>query len=446
MSIEDHPAVKRYRERPGQPHGKPPAVLDADWLRKQALEAGADDVGFVEVTRPALGDQIDDIRAAFPRAVTLVSLVCRTNPVNIRSPFRGVSNNDFLTSSKDVDAASRGLARALSRKGVQCLTPPASFPMDADRWPRKMWPISHKPVAEQAGLGRRGHHRNVIHPRFGNFVALGTIAIDCAVDRCGKPLDFDPCLKCRLCVSVCPVGAISADGHFSFSNCSAHNYRHRLNVFIDWVERVADSRDRFDYRRKVSDAETIAMWQGLTYSISNTCSNCVAVCPAGEDVIGEYLADRKAWSRFMVEALKKRGGLIFVVPGSDAEAHALKHYPAERVKCVGNGRRPETIVGYFAALPLLFQRGKAAGLDLSCHFDISGNSPFDGTVQIRDGKVKLMKGRLAPAELQISAESSAWLSVVTGEESLDKAIQNSTIRFGSGDAGMLRRLLACFPT
>jgi ferredoxin len=339
MSIEDHPTVKRHHEKSTRSNKRPPSVLDASWVREQALEAGADDVGFVEVTRPALGDQIDDIRAAFPRAVTLVSLVCRTNPVNIRSPFRGVPNNDFLMTSKDVDAVACGLARVLSREGVQCLTPPASFPMDADRWPRKMWPISHKPVAEQAGLGRRGHHRNIIHPRFGNFVALGTIAIDCAVDRCGEPLDFDPCLKCRLCVSVCPVGAVSADGHFSFSNCSAHNYRHRLNGFIDWVERLADSRDRFDYRRKVSDAETIAMWQGLTYSISNTCSNCIAVCPAGEEVVGEYLADRKAWSQSMVEALKKRGGLIFVVPGSDAEAHAMKHYPAQRIRRVGNGRR-----------------------------------------------------------------------------------------------------------
>ena len=34
------------------------------------------------------------------------------------------------------------------------------------------------PVAVEAGLGRMGIHRNVIHPRFGNFVLLGTVVID----------------------------------------------------------------------------------------------------------------------------------------------------------------------------------------------------------------------------------------------------------------------------
>ncbi|WP_157261543.1 hypothetical protein [Paenibacillus sp. A3] len=37
------------------------------------------------------------------------------------------------------------------------------------------WFISHKPIAVAAGLGQMGIHRNVIHPKFGNFILLGTI-------------------------------------------------------------------------------------------------------------------------------------------------------------------------------------------------------------------------------------------------------------------------------
>ncbi len=54
----------------------------------------------------------------------------------------------------------------------------ASFPMEMDRFPGKVWVVSHKPVAVAAGLGHMGIHRLVIHPKFGNFIALGTILID----------------------------------------------------------------------------------------------------------------------------------------------------------------------------------------------------------------------------------------------------------------------------
>ena len=35
----------------------------------------------------------------------------------------------------------------------------------------------------------------------------------------GQPLDYNPCLECKLCVAACPVGAISKEGEFNFSAC-----------------------------------------------------------------------------------------------------------------------------------------------------------------------------------------------------------------------------------
>jgi len=60
--------------------------------------------------------------------------------------------------------------------------------------------ISHKPVAVAAGIGQMGIHRNVIHPKFGNFILLGTVLVV-----------YNPCLECKLCVAACPTGAISPD-------------------------------------------------------------------------------------------------------------------------------------------------------------------------------------------------------------------------------------------
>ena len=60
MKLDDHPTVKQYREsHPSVVEVQPSAILDAEWLRHLCLEAGADDVGFVEIGRPALSKDRD---------------------------------------------------------------------------------------------------------------------------------------------------------------------------------------------------------------------------------------------------------------------------------------------------------------------------------------------------------------------------------------------------
>ena len=70
-----------------------------------------------------------------------------------------------------------------------------------------------------SGDTNMGIHRNVIHPKFGNFVLLGTVLLDAKATSQDHPLDYNPCLECNLCVAACPVGAISNQGDFNFSAC-----------------------------------------------------------------------------------------------------------------------------------------------------------------------------------------------------------------------------------
>jgi epoxyqueuosine reductase QueG len=154
-----------------------------------------------------------------------------------------------------------------------------------------IWVVSHKPVA--VGLGHMGIHRNLIHPRYGNFVLLGTVLIDREASDYDHPIDYNPCLECKLCVAACPVGAIRPDGSFNFSSCFTHNYREFLGGFSDFIEQVADAREAIDYRRRINEPETASMWQSLTYGANYKSAYCMAVCPAGEDVIGPYLHDRQ---------------------------------------------------------------------------------------------------------------------------------------------------------
>src|SRR3712207_9433494 len=90
--------------------------------------------------------------------------------------------------------------------GVRALNEPVAFPMEQDRWP-KPWTIALKPLAVAAGLGQMGIHRNVIHPRFGSFVLIGAVIVDRPIGGEGRPVEFNPCFGCKLCVAARPGGA-----------------------------------------------------------------------------------------------------------------------------------------------------------------------------------------------------------------------------------------------
>src|SRR3954471_20819571 len=72
-----------------------------------------------------------------------------------------------------------------------------------------------------------------------------------------------------------------------------HNYREFMGGFNDWVEKIADSKSAHDYRKRVSGAETVSMWQSLSFGANYKAAYCMAVCPAGEDVIAPFLTNRK---------------------------------------------------------------------------------------------------------------------------------------------------------
>ena len=92
MKLEDHPTVQRIRLNTVSSGAPTKESLDAGWLKQLVLDAGADDVGFVEIGRPALDDQREDILNAFPHTKTLISFVVRMNREAIRSPARSVAN------------------------------------------------------------------------------------------------------------------------------------------------------------------------------------------------------------------------------------------------------------------------------------------------------------------------------------------------------------------
>src|SRR5262245_62368590 len=118
MKLAEHPTVRRFHEsnrgRPDQ-QTKP---LDAAWLRQLCLDGGADDAGLVEIGRPALDDQRDDILRVFPTTRTLLTFVCRMNREPIRSTARSVANLEFHHTGDHVNEVARQVVATLEKQGI----------------------------------------------------------------------------------------------------------------------------------------------------------------------------------------------------------------------------------------------------------------------------------------------------------------------------------------
>lgn len=446
--MAEHPTVRRFRER--EAAAAPPArpqVVDTEWLRRVCLEAGTDDCGFVEIDRAEIAGEKADILWLLPKTKGLVSFVLRMNRQNIRTPARSIANLEFHHTTEEVNEVARKIVTALEQIGVRAMNGGAAgFPMEADRWGAKMWVVSHKPVAVAAGLGHMGIHRNVIHPRFGNFILLGTVLLDAEISLYSRPLDYNPCLECKLCVAACPTGAIGADGNFDFSACYTHNYREFMGGFNDWVEQIAESSGALAYRKKVSSAETVSMWQSLSFGANYKAAYCMSVCPAGEDVIAPFLSGRKEFLEDVVKPLQDKAETIYVVPGSDAEDYVARRFPSKKTKRVSNGLAGQgTIRAFLRGLHFAFQRGKSEGVNATYHFTFTGQEQVKATVVIRDKTLQVSDGHTGVPDFRLTADTQTWLRFLRKEVNLVWALLSRKIRI-HGSPRLLLSFSRCFPS
>lgn len=438
----EHPAITAAKQRV---EAVAPQPVSLEQLRAWALEAGADDVGVVELVHPDLAEERAPVLRAFPSAVSLISLVVRMHPENVRSPARSVANHEFHHAGEAVDDCARALVARLAAAGHRAMNPAMAFPMEMDDFPGRTWVVSHKRVAVAAQLGRMGLHRNVIHPRFGSFIVLGTVLTSARIEERLPRLAYDPCVDCKLCVAACPVGAIEPDGAFRFSACLDHNYREFMTGFGDVLEDVVESRDKHELRERLTISESASMWQSLTYKANYKAAHCVAVCPAGDDVLGPFVADRPKFLSEVVRPLTERSEPVYVVPGSDAETHVRKRFPHKPVRLVRSSLRATTAPGFFRALPLVFQRGPAKGWRVTFHFELTDTSTHRATVRIDDGTLTITTSTLeGQADVTIRGEARAWLDVVTGKRNPVWLVVRGKLRI-AGDRALLDRFARCFP-
>src|SRR5262249_10310439 len=215
--------------------------------------------------------------------------------------------------------------------------------------------------------------------------------------------------------------------------------------FADWVEQVADARHAIDYRRRISEPETASMWQSLSHGANYKSAYCMAVCPAGEEVIGPYLHDKQRHLQEVVRPLQERAEPVYVVPGSDAEAIARRKFKHKTVKPVSNGLRPRSIAGLLSFIPFVFQPNQSRGLDATFHFTFTGAEAREATITIHNRRLEITDGLVGKPDVHVTADAKTWLDFLAKERSLIPALIRRKIRL-QGNPRLLLAFAKCFPT
>jgi len=326
--------------KPEKPHKTGAGKISASYLREVFITAGADDVGFVEASREALGISREIGSTQMPSVKSFVSIVVAINRANLRATSRNLFVFGQDMAHKTIDEVQQNALRTLRREGVQGLVLPMAFPMNFTHKPartleenQRVWGVQHRIVAEQAGMGLRGHSRNVLHPKYGNSILLGTCLLDCEIDHYDIPQEKGECIGCKQCVEVCPSGAIHDDGSFDFLPCFVHNYRFGVNNFLDWIDALVTSGTMAEYRKKFDDGESLTWWQSLSSSIMYQCGHCQTVCPAGSEELGAFMSDPEKYHDRVVRPMVELPEYVYAIPGSATEKRTLAN-PAKTVKLI----------------------------------------------------------------------------------------------------------------
>ena len=114
----------------------------------------------------------------------------------------------------------KGLETQLRREGIQCLAVVPSETLDGERH-RGL--VSHRALAQRAGLGVRGRNNLLVTPQFRSRVRLAAILTELRVPRRPELMVPYPCVRCNRCGDACPTGALGENpSDYRLDRCLAH--------------------------------------------------------------------------------------------------------------------------------------------------------------------------------------------------------------------------------
>lgn len=447
-AIDHHPIAPRHVLSP----------ISAEKF-KQQIATFADDVGIISVDDPAIAHERDEILYIYPHAKTLVCLIGKENQAAMQSRYLPSANHELYTCEERVFEMGRKTVDYLESLGGAGLTTTIGWPQEvSQRWADKIWPLSHRLVAQAAGLGIIGISRNFLHHKFGAYCLIDTVItnLEFSQGEMDTPIDWNPCLKCNLCVAGCPTDAIKSDGEFDFFACYNHTYRDSIPGFMDLV-RDLGAADPKRFEKRWTDAEIASLWQSLAFRVEYRCFNCISVCPA--DIEKIFQGSKEVRRQVLDDQLKplnqarREADQQFVIDTPSArEKHNIPpgewRTPPERrrpghpiVRLVELERiRVSNIDSMMRNMPHYFRSTEAAGLDFTCQYNFTGEGGGRWVMRVADRQCQVYPGEIDNPDLTVRCPGDLFLAIHRGETSAVLQILLGRIKL-SGN----RKLFLTFP-
>lgn len=105
--------------------------------------------------------------------------------------------------------------------------------------------------------------------------------------------------------------------------------------------------------------------------------------------------------------------------------------------------RPTSIDGFLRSMPLVFNRNKSKGINLTYHFIFTGEEKAEATVIIKDRTLSVREGIQGKADFTLNADGHAWLSFLRKDRALPMLLLTRKIR-PKGSIAHLKTFSRCF--
>lgn len=180
--------------------------LTQEKLKKLILNLGADLFGLADMTNLKTDDFLIDAKllAKFPYAISIAKKLSKAVLEEIIDHPTKLYFHHYRTINMFLDQLATRIASEIEKAGYLALPIPASQIVD---WQNQKAHLSHKRVAEAAGLGWIGRNNLLVTPEYGSQIRLVTILTDLPLkaDNGKRSADCDDCYEC---IKVCPAEAI----------------------------------------------------------------------------------------------------------------------------------------------------------------------------------------------------------------------------------------------
>lgn len=165
-------------------------------IKNLVMELGAVAFGVARYNNPGLFPQMERcISVAIGLSKGILSQI-KDHPTKLYFHHYRQANNLL-------DHIAMRVTQLIQQAGFDAIPIPASQIID---WDRQRGHISHKVIAEEAGIGWLGRNNLIIHPIYGAHIRLVSIMTNMPI-KTDSRLNQD-CGDCKRCLDICPVSAI----------------------------------------------------------------------------------------------------------------------------------------------------------------------------------------------------------------------------------------------